>query len=34
MFNEALLFERGLLPFVDVGDVTKSDEFFDRITFK
>ena len=34
MFNESLLISYGALPFKRAGDMTRSDEFFDNITFK
>ncbi|PPQ97260.1 hypothetical protein CVT26_000652 [Gymnopilus dilepis] len=33
VFNETLLFAKGVPPFTEAGDLTRSDEFFDNITF-
>jgi len=34
MFNQELLFSRGVIPEVEAGDLLRSDEFFDSITYK
>jgi hypothetical protein len=34
MLSSQLLFSHGVLPIVEISDLERSDEFFDRITFK
>lgn len=34
LFNSNLLLSRGILPDLDASDFTKSDGFFDSLTFK
>ena len=34
LFNNNLLLSRGIWPDLEAADLTKSDEFFDSLTFK
>ena len=34
LFNNNLLLSRGIQPDLEAADLTKSDEFFDSLTFK
>jgi hypothetical protein len=34
LFNQGLLFSRGVIPEIEAGDFERSDEFFNSITFK
>jgi hypothetical protein len=34
MFSSQLLLSNGVPPFVEISDLERSDEFFDKITFE